>query len=60
MILRSGGINLPFRFFDKSPRVTQATIVENKRLDWGEHAAADYFIRGTADTQACSPGQPPR
>ncbi len=40
LVLRSGGVDLPYRFFDKDQRVTQAAIVENKRL-----AAALEFIR---------------
>jgi hypothetical protein len=31
-VLRSSGLDLPFKCFDKQQGVTQAAIVENKRL----------------------------
>jgi hypothetical protein len=31
-VIRHNGIDLPYRTFDKRPKVNQAAIVENKRL----------------------------
>jgi hypothetical protein len=32
LAIRHNGVDLPYRTFDKRPRVNQAAIVENKRL----------------------------